>query len=37
MPARLTARHWTLMGLVAAGLVLDAIVHFDLASAFSVH
>ena len=25
------------MGLVAAGLVLDAIVHFDLASAFSVH
>ena len=35
MPARLSTREWTLVGLVVAGLVLDAIVHFDLASAFS--
>ena len=35
MNARLTTREWTLVGLVVAGLVLDAIVHFDLASAFA--
>lgn len=35
MHARLTAREWTLVGVVVAGLVLDAIVHFDLASAFA--
>jgi len=35
MPARLSMREWTLVGLVVAGLVLDAIVHFDLASAFA--
>jgi len=35
MNARLTPREWTLVGLVVAGLVLDAIVHFDLASAFA--
>jgi hypothetical protein len=37
MHVRLTTREWTLVGLVVAGLVVDAIVHFDLASAFTSH
>jgi len=35
MRTRLTTMQWTLVGLVVAGLVLDAIVHYDLASAFA--
>lgn len=35
MRARGTKLQWVLIGVVVAGLVLDAIVHFDLASAFS--
>jgi hypothetical protein len=34
MLARRPAIQWVLIALVVVGLVLDAIVHFDLASAF---
>lgn len=37
MHARTTVVQRALMGIVVAGLVLDAIVHFNLASAFSNH
>ena len=35
MRTRMTTVQWTLAGLVVAGLVLDAVVHYDLASAFA--
>ena len=35
MHARTTVLQWVLIGVVVAGLVADAIVHLDLASAFS--
>lgn len=35
MPARRSALSWALIAVVVAGLVIDAIVHFDLASAFA--
>lgn len=35
MQARRTTIQWVLIGIVVVGLVVDAIVHFDLASAFN--
>jgi glucan phosphoethanolaminetransferase (alkaline phosphatase superfamily) len=35
MPARRSALSWFLIAVVVAGLVIDAIVHFDLASDFA--
>jgi glucan phosphoethanolaminetransferase (alkaline phosphatase superfamily) len=35
MRSRTTVLQWVLIGVVVAGLVVDAIVHLDLASAFS--